>query len=220
MPTLSASDYTQYLKFKASAGSQIRPAIQTRDNVSVSQSLINAQLLASQAAFVTTPAVTTVRTLSPTVTNVSNATVVTARTTILAGATGGTDTITYTTSLEHGLRVGSTVVIQNVPAGITPASNGTFLVASVPTLTSFVVAAPGTTGGTAAAGGNIQDRVYYTTSAAHGLIAGDSATITGIASPYNLTNATVLAVGSPAEATTFVLNAPGITGSKIGRAHV
>lgn len=55
MPTLSASDYTQYLKFKAAAASPIRPAIQTRDNATLSQSVVNANVLASQAAEVITP---------------------------------------------------------------------------------------------------------------------------------------------------------------------
>ncbi len=55
MPTLSASDYTQYLKFKAAAQSGIRPGIQTRDNVTTSQSLLNANILASQAAYVLSP---------------------------------------------------------------------------------------------------------------------------------------------------------------------
>ena len=57
MPTLSASDYTNYLKFKAAAASPIRPAIQTRDNVTLSQSVINANVLASQAAEVVTPGI-------------------------------------------------------------------------------------------------------------------------------------------------------------------
>lgn len=60
MPTLSASDYTQYLKFKAAAASPIRPAIQTRDNATLSQSVLNANILASQASFVVTPSLTTV----------------------------------------------------------------------------------------------------------------------------------------------------------------
>jgi hypothetical protein len=55
MPTLSASDYTQFLKFKAAAATPIRPAIQTRDNATLSQSVLNANILASQAAFVVTP---------------------------------------------------------------------------------------------------------------------------------------------------------------------
>lgn len=61
MPTLSASDYTQYLKFKAAAATPIRPAIQTRDNATVSQSVLNANILASQAAFVLTPGITTIQ---------------------------------------------------------------------------------------------------------------------------------------------------------------
>ena len=61
MPTLSASDYTQYLKFKAAAVSPIRPDIQTRTNATLSQSVLNANVLASQAALVVTPTVTVVQ---------------------------------------------------------------------------------------------------------------------------------------------------------------
>jgi hypothetical protein len=61
MPTLSASDYTQYLKFKAAAASPIRQDVQTRTNATLSQSLLNSQILASQAAYVVTPTLTTVR---------------------------------------------------------------------------------------------------------------------------------------------------------------
>lgn len=61
MPTLSASDYTHFLKFKAAAVSPIRPAIQTRDNATLSQSVLNANILASQAAFVLTPTITTIQ---------------------------------------------------------------------------------------------------------------------------------------------------------------
>lgn len=61
MPTLSASDYTQYLKFKAAAATPIRPSIQTRDNATLSQSVLNANILASQAAYVLTPGITTIQ---------------------------------------------------------------------------------------------------------------------------------------------------------------
>ena len=64
MPTLSASDYTTYLKFKAAAASPIKPSIQLRDNVSLSQSVINANILASQAAFVVTPSLQVVGNLA------------------------------------------------------------------------------------------------------------------------------------------------------------
>lgn len=62
MPTLSASDYTQYLKFKAAAISNTNGpprAIQTVDQVAPNRSIINANLTASQAAFVTNQRLTT-----------------------------------------------------------------------------------------------------------------------------------------------------------------
>ncbi len=57
MPTLSASDYTQYLKFKAAAATPIGRAIQTRDNATLSQSVLNANIFTSQAAEVVTPSI-------------------------------------------------------------------------------------------------------------------------------------------------------------------
>ncbi len=64
MPTLSASEYTQYLKYKAAAASPIRPDVQTRTNATLSQSVLNANILASQAAYVVTPQLTTIPTLN------------------------------------------------------------------------------------------------------------------------------------------------------------
>jgi hypothetical protein len=61
MPNISASDYTTFLKFKAAAATPIRPGIQTRDNATLSQSVLNANILASQAAFTVTPNLTTIR---------------------------------------------------------------------------------------------------------------------------------------------------------------
>ena len=61
MPNLSASEYTQYLKYKAAAATPIQPAIQTRTNATLSQSVLNANILASQAAFVLTPGISTIR---------------------------------------------------------------------------------------------------------------------------------------------------------------
>lgn len=60
MPNISASDYTTFLKFKAAAATPIQPSIQTRTNATVSQSVLNANILASQAAFVVTPTVTNI----------------------------------------------------------------------------------------------------------------------------------------------------------------
>lgn len=61
MPHISASDYTTFLKFKAAAASPIRPGIQTRDNATVSQSVLNANIFATQAAFIVTPTLTNIR---------------------------------------------------------------------------------------------------------------------------------------------------------------
>ena len=60
MPNISASDYTTFLKYKAAAASPIRQDVQTRTNATLSQSVLNANILASQAAFVVTPTVTNI----------------------------------------------------------------------------------------------------------------------------------------------------------------
>jgi hypothetical protein len=217
MPTLSASEYTQYLKFKASAGSAIRPAIQTRDNVALSQSLINANLLASQAAFVTTPATTITSTLSATVSAVSTTTVTAARTDILSAAVGNGTIITYTslTAYPHGLSNGDLVTITGF-ADFAEA-NVTDEEVTVVDSTTFTVAVAET--GTATGAGSITGRVYYTTSVAHGLVAGDVISITGITT-FTASNRTVASAPST---TTFALSSAttgtavsGATGSITG----
>ena len=70
MPTLSASDYTTFLKYKAAAATPIRPDIQTRTNATLSQGVLNSTIFAiyaSQAAEVVTP---TVAVLNPTMARV------------------------------------------------------------------------------------------------------------------------------------------------------
>jgi hypothetical protein len=64
MPTLSASDYTRYLKMKTAATSyqngRVPTLIQTRDQVVPVVSILNAEVLASQAAYVINPQGTTI----------------------------------------------------------------------------------------------------------------------------------------------------------------
>lgn len=60
MPNISASEYTQYLKLKTAAVTGIRPGIQTRDNATLSQSVLNANIFTSQASFLLTPTLTRV----------------------------------------------------------------------------------------------------------------------------------------------------------------
>lgn len=60
MPNISASDYTTFLKYKAAAASPIQQAVQTRTNATLSQSVLNANIFASQAAFIVTPTLTNI----------------------------------------------------------------------------------------------------------------------------------------------------------------
>lgn len=196
MPTLSASDYTQYLKFRAAAASPIRPAIQTRDNATLSQSVLNANILASQAALVVTPQTSQTTTISAVVTDVSTKTVTEARTNIIQSAVGGSNVILYTTSEPHGIIIGSSpsIVISGLAQNtlsVDPNGTKTVLITGASTFTFASTGVSGSSTGT----GSIQGRVYYTTSPAHGLVTGDTVTITGL-STFNVTSKTVLAATS------------------------
>lgn len=202
MPTLSASDYTQFLKFKAAAASPIRPAIQTRDNATLSQSVLNANVLTSQAAYVVTPSTSQTAVLAPVVTNASTTTVSAARTDVITAAVGGSNVITYTTSQAHGLATGNTVTItgltQNTLTATPNVTNASIIVTGA---TTFTVASAGVSGASTGTG-SITGRVYYTTGVANGLLAGDVISITGITT-FTAASRTVLAAPT---ATTFVLS--------------
>ena len=201
MPTLSASDYTQYLKFKAAAQTGIRPAIQTRDNVTLSQSVINAMTLTSQAAFTDVPYSTVNTVLSTTVSAVSMTTVTAARTNVLSAATADGTKITYTSSQAHGLTNGDSITITGFTGTLSPTPNRTGVV-TVVDATSFTIPAVAAASGTATGTGSITNRVYYTTSVANGLLTNDVISITDITT-FTASNATVLAAPT---ATTFVLS--------------
>lgn len=98
MPTLSASDYTNFLKFKAGAGTGIQRPIQTRDNVSLSRSVYNANILASQAALLVTPTLgvitSTARVIAPPPNNVNNPNALS--TLSFAGTSGALSSSAYT----------------------------------------------------------------------------------------------------------------------------
>jgi hypothetical protein len=207
MPTLSASDYTQYLKFKAATVTPIGPAIQTRANVALSQSVINANLLASQAALVTTPFTATPAVSPVTVTGASATTVTDARSTVIASAVGGNTVVTFTTAVPHGLGpVGSvvTVTIQDCPQltlTVNPEGQDTMTITGASTFTKPVPGG-GATGAASPNRGVILGRVYYQTGVDHGLAVGDTVTITNLTT-FTASNATVLAVPS---STQFVLS--------------
>ncbi len=202
MPTLSASDYTTFLKYKAASVSPIQRSVQTRDNVSTNQSVINANLLTSQAAFVATPYTTQTYTNTATVTAASAATVTTARSTIIGGVTADGTNLSYTCLQAHGLATGDSVTISDVAGNLVPTPNRTGQV-NVTGATTFTITAIQTASGAATPNtGKIDGRVYYTTSVAHGLTTGTTATITGL-STFNETDASVLTVPT---ATTFALS--------------
>jgi len=124
--------------------------------------------------------------------------------TIVASPSGATENgylVTITTSAAHGLSAGQTVTIAGV--GIA-GYNGTFSVLSVVSATQFtyVVGATGLAnsgGGTAASA-----TVTIQTTAAHGLVAGQLVTISGVGvAGYNGT----FAVASVVDSTHFTYNA-------------
>ena len=212
MPTLSASEYTSIIKAQAAslayANGRVPTTIQTSSQPYVNQSVLNAQLLASQASYV---AATTgiVKTALPVITDASTTTVTAARTDILSAATanvvtsatGSTTFITYTTSVSHGLVAGDTISITGL-IGYAAANVTGLLVATTPapTPTTFaVLVATDTTSITTQTGrlniGNLATpTAYYTSSVPHGLSVGTSVTITGFTTLGNVTSKTVTRV--------------------------
>ena len=207
MPTLSASDYTSFIKAQAASlayqNGKIPSRIQTSAQPFTNQSVLNATLLASQAAYVLTAPQTVVSTVGTTISGAS-ATTVTA-----ASASGGI--VTYTTSVAHGLVAGNIVTV----SGLTTfnLANQTVLSSGL-TSTQFQVTNALT--GTADVGsttGRINGYVYYTTAAAHNINVGSiNLSITGLSTTaFNLTYATVSLVPS---STVFAI-ATAVTGTAV-----
>lgn len=101
---------------------------------------------------------------------------------------------TLTTAVAHGLSVGQTVGITNVDATF----NGTFVVLSVPTTTTFTYAKTATDVASAAVTSSwtitnkalnvntlVADTATITTSTPHGFVAGNYVTISGVDTTFN-----------------------------------
>ena len=215
MPTLSASDYTTFIKAQAASQSYRNGAvpipIQTRAQPFLTQSVLNAQLLTSQAAYVVNPSKIVVETV-PTTISAASATTLTGA----ASSDGGT-TVTYTSSVAHGLTAGMVITISGFTGGTTVnfnLSNQTVIANGLtPTVFKVENTATGTTTTTSTTG-RINGYVYYTTAAAHGLIATNTQniSITGLStSAFNLTLANVAVIPS---STVFVV-ANSATGSAV-----
>ena len=203
MPTLSASDYTNFIKAQAASYAYrdglFPNGIQTSAQPYLNKSVLNAQLLASQAAYVlTTPQ--TVVTQLPTTVSAASATTVTG-----AASTDGGTTVTYTTSVAHGLTAGTVVSVSGLTVTTAFNLSNQVVLSSGLTATQFKVtnSASGTAETTSTTG-SINGYVYYTTAAAHGLGVGTvNLSITGLSTAaFNLTYATVALVPS---ATVFAI---------------
>jgi hypothetical protein len=199
MPNLSASDYTSFIKAQAASQSYRNGAvpnkIQTSDQPFATQSILNAQLLTSQAAYVVTPSKVVVDTVQTTV-SAASATTLTG-----AQSTDTGTTVTYTSSVAHGLVAGDVVTITGFTGGTTVnfnLSNQT-VIASGLTATQFKVtnSATGTTTTTSTTG-RISGFVYYTTAAAHGFTTNtQNVSISGLStSDFNLSLVNVSKVPS------------------------
>jgi hypothetical protein len=216
MPTLSASDYTTFIKAQAASQAYRNGAIpipiQTRAQPFLNQSILNAQLLTSQAAYVVAPSKIVVERVPTTISAASATT--------LTGATNsdGNTTITYTSSVAHGLTAGMVVSISGFTGGTTVNFNlaNQTVIANGLTATVFKVdnnTAIGTTTTTSTTG-RINGYVYYTTAAAHTLPVTNTQniTITGLStSAFNLTLANVALTPS---STVFAI-ANSATGSAV-----
>jgi len=196
MPTLSASDYTSFIKAQAASqayrNGSVPIAIQTRYQPFPTQSILNAQLLTSQAAYVVGPSKTIVETVGTTVSA--------ARNDILSAAVGNGTIITYTSSVAHGLTSGQTITITGFATFTAANLTG---VVTVTGTTSFTI--PSASSGTATATGSITGYVYYTTAAAHTLATTTrNLTITGLSTAaFNLTLVSIALVPS---STVFVIS--------------
>jgi hypothetical protein len=210
---LSASDYTTYIKAQAASQAYRNGAvpipIQTRAQPFLNQSILNAQLLTSQAAYVVNPSTIFVERV-PTTISAASATTLTG-----AASTDTGTTVTYTSSVAHGLTPGMVVSISGFTT--TPAynlSNQTVIVNGL-TATQFKVENDASgTAETTSTTGRINGYVYYTTAAAHNLPLTNTQniTITGLStSAFNLTLANVALIPSP---TVFAV-ANSATGSAV-----
>jgi len=150
--------------------------------------------------------------LTATISGLSSTTTSTTGITVSSGSATGTvtqpfNTVTYTTSAAHNLTVGQVISITGFTSTGFNLTSQT--ITAVPSATTFQVSntlASGTSTGTGTLTAQGPYNLTYTTSAAHGFVAGQSVNITGIAGTGvpNQQNATIVTVPST---TTFTIQA-------------
>ena len=222
MPNLNASDYTTFVKLQAASlayqNGKVPVPIQRVSQPVPTQSILNAQLLASKASYlaaspgiVTTTSPSTVTAVSTnTVTDAASNILSAATTNIITRATGSSTYITYTTTVPHGLAVGDTISVTNLPT-YTLAQVTSQLVATVPSTVTFtvLVASAGTTDVTSQAGqikfgAATNLSMYYTSSVAHGLTASQVITVRDF-TVYTVPNVTSTAITRVINSTSFFI---------------
>ena len=221
MPTLSASDYTSFIKAQAASQAYRNGAvpipIQTRDQPFLNQSTLNAQLLTSQAAYVLTPSKPIVYTI--TVTDASSS-IITGIEVLLDES--GNSIVEYSTSVPHGLITGDIISITGI-VGFNPALNIINSAITTTSPTSFRYSLGFSYGSSEGIVTPVTARivgfVYYTTATAHGIQTTEQKlTITGLStSAFNLNleifskipSSTVFAIATSATGTT-VTGASGL----------
>lgn len=104
------------------------------------------------------------------------------------------NTATLTTSSPHGISAGDQVIVKNVDSTF----NGTYTVSSTPSATSFTYFKPGTVAPTAVVGGSVSvngrwiirknligNVATLTTLADHGILVGESVTVSEVGAPFD-----------------------------------
>jgi hypothetical protein len=219
MPTLSASDYTSFIKAQAASQSYRNGAvptkIQTSDQPFATQSVLNAQLLTSQAAHVVVPYKVHVDTVGTTVSTASS--------TIITSAQGSGTHIDYITSVPHGIIVGDTITVTGI-VGYPEANVTNALVTLISsTVIRVLFLSAGNTFVTEQTG-RIVGFVYYTTASDHNFTTNtQNLSITGLStSAFNLSlasvskvpSSTVFAIASSATGTAVTGASGGLTLSR------
>lgn len=104
---------------------------------------------------------------------------------VISASLSGSNVATFTTSSSHNLFSGSPVTLFGLPS----IYNGTYTVASIPNLTTFTVSKSSVQVTQAQRQGGV---AILTTSSSHGINSGDSITVTGLNSPFNVLNGTYI----------------------------
>ena len=194
---------------KLSLAEYLSPEFFPYDEISISSprlrsTILSSRLLSTVPGLVSVDAIT----LSPP----ADITYTVAGQATISAVSGSGSVVTYTTSAAHGFIAGNTVTVAGITT--TTAYNGTKIIASVPTATTFTVTASttgtGTISGDETATFNTSGAAVINTSAAHGLLAGQRVRLGG-ANDYDDTSIAVVTRPSDTTFTTATTYVSAVT---------